>query len=159
MFTTRTLIALALVGSALGCAADLERPPEDYEAAESSPQTLCNIDQVLTKNCGGIGCHGSIAPQAAGLDLQSPGVASRLLDAPASHSDLSSDAEALKCAPGELLVDRTNPDNSLILRKVLGTQSCGMKMPLTFGLPSSDLDCLREWVFTLAGKDPGSGGG
>jgi hypothetical protein len=88
------------------------------------------------------------------LDMESPDVATRLVDFPASHTDIL-DGSVPNCLPGELRVDSANPENSLILRKVYGTQSCGSRMPVApRTVTPADVECLRAWVYSLAGKEP-----
>jgi len=170
--------ALALAGSAFsvaGCSPAAEPEPEPGADGPG-----CDIEQVLTTSCWGIGCHGSNTP-AGGLDTESPGVKERVLNVQAKHTDILDGSQVncgctpsmpmanppYTCTPdGALLVDGNNPDNSLILKKVAGTHSCGSKMPVSpRTIDAKGIDCLRKWVFWLADKDPsappmgGSGGG
>ena len=104
----------------------------------------------MTQSCWGIGCHGSMTP-AAQLDMQSPGVEYRLVDVPAAHTDILDGTEG-NCLPGELRIDSANPENSLILTLLLGTRSCGGKMPVAPRTLTADgYQCLRAWVYNLGG--------
>ena len=86
--------------------------------------------------------------------MQSPGVADRLVNVPATHLDIP-DGSEMNCDPSELLIDADNPDDSLIFTKVNGRYSCGIIMPIPpRTITPSESACLRAWVFQLAGKEP-----
>lgn len=117
----------------------------------------CDIGALLQNTCWGVGCHGSNTP-ASSLDMQSAGVETRLVDVPAAHGDIL-DGTAANCLPGELRIDSANPERSVILKKIAGTQSCGGTMPIApRTLTAEGGECLRVWVYRLAGKDPGGAG-
>ncbi|HVJ14867.1 MAG TPA: hypothetical protein VM686_05480, partial [Polyangiaceae bacterium] len=89
----------------------------------------CDINALLQKSCWGIGCHGMTQP-AAELDMQTAGVEARLLNIPASHLHILPETDTANCTPGELRIDGNNPENSVLLKKLYGTQSCGGDMPV-----------------------------
>ncbi len=71
-----------------------------------------------------------------------------LLDQEADYSQVASSSyDNCPTEDPELLIDSTSPEESLILKKVQGTQSCGEAMPPSgSSLPQSDIDCLRDWI-------------
>jgi hypothetical protein len=173
--STAALMSVASAFVLSGCAAELAKEPSEYTnyvpegssaggsgGGGGSTALPCDLDMLFTKSCWGIGCHGSMQP-AADLDLQTPGVEGRILNIPASHLHITDGSDAM-CVQGELRVDGNNPDNSVILKKINGTQSCGGQMPTPpRTVNDADKACLRAWVFQVAGKDPnaaptGSGG-
>lgn len=90
---------------------------------------------VFASKCGGSGCHGPTAP-AQGLDLESDGVADRVVG-----------KKATECAG--ILVDPGEPEASIVFRKMLpiGVPGCGEPMP--YGRPTlsaSELACVRAWI-------------
>jgi hypothetical protein len=111
----------------------------------------CDMRNVLTSQCAAFGCHSAQAP-AALLDLESANVESRLVNIPATHMHILDGTQA-NCEAGELLVNVVNPEGSNMLRKVLGTQSCGGLMPvLPRVMSSAEIACYSEWIYNLAGK-------
>jgi len=114
----------------------------------------CDINELMQRSCWGIGCHGNEPGTiAADLDLMSAGVEARLLNVPASHMHIL-DGSDVNCAAGELRIDGNNPEESLILKKILGRQSCGSNMPVAPRVISAnDALCIRSWVYTIAGQE------
>lgn len=120
-------------------------------------QPSCDVEAVLRASCGVTGCH-SATHTTAELDLDTPGVQARLIDVPATYADITCpnpDGGALPvecipetCVPGAKLIDLENPDRSVLLKKLAGTQDCGSQMPLAPGMLSdSDRTCLEEWLY------------
>lgn len=134
------------------CAGDLSRP-ERFSflldggadgASSVSPPPACVTD-FFENSCDSPVCHGAASSV---LDLVSPGVASRLIDRPAS-------AEAA-CAGGTLV--STDGSSSLLLEK-LTTPTCGEKMP--FGgaaAQPAEIDCVRDWIESLGAGAADDGG-
>jgi hypothetical protein len=123
----------------------------DWTAVYTSLATMCT------------GCHGSQTYVGAGNGFQL-GDANSSVPATvctAYHNVISKPAVTTMgmCASSGLsLVVPGQPDNSLLLRKIEGTQPCGMAMPYgTSGLgPSSTTSmALRQWI--MAGAVPPSG--
>ncbi len=111
----------------------------------------CDMRSVLTAQCAAFGCHSAQVP-AAFLDLESPNVENRLVNVPATHEHIL-DGTQTYCKAGELLVNVAIPEESNMLTKVLGTQSCGGIMPvLPRAMTSADIACYRQWIYRLAGK-------
>lgn len=150
-------LCLALAGCPSGSA--LENPDRFNEACDALP--------IFEQNCAGSLCHSSEdgEPPSGGVDLIAPDLPARLVGVAPTYPGVT-DAETCATTP-ELLVDPTNPERSVLLTKVLGTQSCGDAMPIPnppSGLDDASLKCIRSYVFALAegaagmGGAPGSGG-
>ena len=63
--------------------------------------------------------------------------------------------------PPELIIDPNNPDESLFLKKLNGTHTCGQIMPEE-GLSADEIECFRKWVLdTIAAHNASTatGGG
>lgn len=140
-----SLLALVVVVLAGGCPGSLEDPGR-FEAG----MPACDAEEILVVSCGTNPlCHDSDAPQA-GLDLVSPGVASRLVDVPAAF-----------CVGSGNLVDSADPQGaSFFLEKLDPSPSCGLQMPTDGPLSSEDRACLGAWVDEIAGggsMDSGAG--
>jgi hypothetical protein len=90
---------------------------------------------VFAASCEGTPCHNS-KDRAYALDLQSAGVASRLVNVPSIEEPI------LK------LIDPDNPMNSFLLLKVeLAQPPAGSQMPeVGAKLNSTQIDCLQKWV-------------
>ncbi len=100
--------------------------------------------------CGGA-CHGSAAtdgmaavPASLGVDLgtDEETLISRLLDVPAPAGSM---------CEGRLLIDTTNPEQSLLITKLSNPPPCGLIMPFG-GLPISESDrqCIIDWTLAVA---------
>lgn len=97
-------------------------------------------------------CHGN-AFQAAGLDLQSPNVTSRLKDVPATHGDRAPQ-ESGPCPIGDKLIDSASPEDSWLLKKLRGLQgNCGTAMPQTPPmLTPEEQQCMTTYVACVAAE-------
>ena len=125
-----------------GCPGSLSNP-EDFMDGGTNPKSA---EMVLADSCGIVGCHDATSLAAAGLDLVSPNVESRVVDVNAIGIGCESD----------ILVVAGDPDGSYLLDKVLSTPGiCGLQMPITGTLSPSEIETLREWIIDLGG----SGGG
>jgi hypothetical protein len=127
----RCALVIALGLLAVGCPGRLQ-DPQRFETA--CPAGFDVEVDLFQQTCGTSGCHTTDAPQG-GLDLSSPGVASRLILQP-SHT-----------CPGHILI--TGPDAGFVFDKlsVTSNPACGAAMPL--GKPSLTNDqmvCLVEWA-------------
>ena len=88
---------------------------------------------ILVPSCGGGGCHGTQAPQN-GLDLESPGVAARVVGVAAQSCQ-------------GLLADPGNPESSILYTKLFPDVTCGGQMPLGRpGLAQAKIDCIASWI-------------
>ena len=89
-------------------------------------------------------CHSTAAKSFFGdLDLSGDDVIARLKDLPATNKGVSNPAS---CTPGQLLINSANPAESVLLKRVKKTQSCGTAMPDANGLSGAKLTCLEAWV-------------
>jgi hypothetical protein len=94
---------------------------------------------VFAASCEGNACHNSKDKEYA-LDLQSPGVVSRLLNVPSLE------------VPRLKLIDPNVPAQSFILLKVaLAMPPAGMQMPqMGAKLSAAETQCFQQWVETVA---------
>lgn len=126
----------------------------------------CDLPRVI-EFCGGSTCHyDNAAPDVASelvlwnrqANRMIEDVEARLVGVPASYRNVPD----LENCPleHELLVDPTNIENSLILRKLEARQLCGVEMPKfpypewgTVATPGPDraafVSCIRSWVALL----------
>jgi len=114
---------------------DLATPALDDGGADAGGTGPCGDvpTRVFIPSCGGSGCHGKTAPQQ-GLDLESAGVATRLLG-----------KSGMECPA--VLADPANPEGSLIYTKLLPSPSCGAQMPFARPpLPAADIACVKAWI-------------
>lgn len=138
----QTILPLVIITGAanlfLGCPGELENPERFID--ENLPQACPDIvQQLFVMRCAGSICHEGAEP-AAGLDLISPNVESRLVD-----------VEGRDC-PG-LLVDPVLPETSLLYQKLLPLPDCGSPMPIGKpALTGFELECVREWIATRTGQ-------
>jgi hypothetical protein len=94
---------------------------------------------VFAASCEARSCHNSV-DNIYDLDLQSPGVVSRLLN------QFSLEAPAYK------MIDPITPDESYILLKVkLASPPVGVQMPqMGAKLSAAETACFQQWVQTVA---------
>jgi hypothetical protein len=128
--------------------------PGTTETGEFGPGGACDIQALMAlpeNGCTSAGCHGERFQ--GNLDLLSAGVDQRLLGV-ASHSE---------ACGGELLVDPTNVENSLLLRLIdparFRASPCGVMMPFgsQTGVSNTTLSCFEGWVKAIArGMPPAS---
>ncbi len=134
---TRGLAAFALLLTA--CPSDVEDP----ERFLITPEQCEQVEQLIfAPRCGNAACHETSKP-AAGLDLVSAGLASRVL---AARSERCSNRP---------LVDPAGPGESFLVQKLGTGVRCGSRMPLA-RKPLSDEEaaCVIQWVRTLADAPP-----
>jgi hypothetical protein len=141
-------LALALVLGAAGCAGTLTDPwafetQSDSGAGDAPtvdvPSPSCpDIPTKLATSCGAAGCHDATT-KAEALDLVSPGVASRLVGVPAVEG-------------AGLLIDPSTPSKSVVYTKLLATPPFGARMPTGGSLDDATIQCVLEWVTTVAGS-------
>jgi len=126
----------------VGCPGSLD-DPQRFQAAGLESCDV-RVTQIFATICSVSGCHSSTDP-AQGLDLQSPGVPSRLVGVAPTGSGCSG-----------VLVDPKNPTASLLYEKLTNAPPCGIPMP--FGgkpLSSHDLSCVAAWITGLGAGDGG----
>ncbi len=129
-----------------GCPGVLEDPDRFLTTIEG-----CAVDPVEdilgSGSCAGNSCHNA-SDQAAGLDLASEDIESRLVD-----------VVSLSCNDRPF-IDSSDINNSALLLKIEGATpaDCGSPMPLVGSLSSSEQQCLRAWIETLVGGASDDGG-
>jgi hypothetical protein len=161
------------------------KPPEAPTSCDQAlPDALpskCDYQATLRTYCASSGCHGTV--KAAGLDLRVDSLLiARILEVPATHGSLMCSAdvpcvaaertcdECNACPENALLVDRQNPTQSWLLKKMerfipgetLANVNigCGDTMPSFLGPASarvfSDTDkaCLIEFFTHVATSTP-----
>jgi hypothetical protein len=107
-------------------------------------------------------CHGSPGkPAKYYTDFFNPPAGQTLeqflMDRPANYT-LVADPTQCPTDDPELLIDRGAPSESLLLKKITGTQTCGVKMPnSSTALTQQQLDCFVDWVYAATGNS-GTGG-
>ena len=100
------------------------------------------VKTVFSSQC--TSCHSTAAKSFYGdLDLSGDDVISRLKDIPATNKG---SANMANCVPGALLINSANPAESVLLKRVAGTQNCGNPMPFAPGLTGQNLSCIQSWV-------------
>lgn len=100
---------------------------------------------ILAAKCGGSSCHGATKPQQ-GLDLESPGVAARVVGHPAQE-----------CTG--ILADPGAPEASVLYTKLLDTPPCGGRMPLgPDKLSDQEVGCVKQWIAEQTAAPTGGGG-
>jgi hypothetical protein len=124
---------VALVAACVGCPGSLEDPGR----FSSASGTCGDVPTTVFQNtCSAtVGCHSSTDKQL-GLDLQSPNVAARLTGVTAMGG------------PG-LLIDPSNPADSVLYTKLTATPPFGARMP--FARPPLDdatIACVLQWITT-----------
>lgn len=114
----------------------------------------CDARPILETSCEGRACHGDPGGDAFAMNFNNPPdgmtIGESLLDREAENYDLASDSDACPTDDPELIINSSNPDESLMLKKVLGTHACGDKMPPGSSVPQEDIDCLRDWITGVA---------
>lgn len=132
---------------------------DDGSGNETTTPTVPSLDEACRSECFDAFmrratscklCHGT-SLKSAGLDWETPGVAARLKDVPAKHTEI--EPPTTQCPVGDKLIDSTNVNQSWILKKLNGQQgACGSAMPATGPLSSDDLACMTSWVGCVAAQ-------
>jgi hypothetical protein len=134
---------LSFLAACVGCPANLEDPGRFSDAAGACPDVP---QEVFVKVCSTPGCHSTV-DKMLGLDLQSPGVASRLI--------------GVRAVGGTgLLIDPSNPTTSVLYTKLTPNPPFGVRMPFTRPpLDDATIACVLQWITSQvgdAGSDDGS---
>ncbi len=151
----RSAPALALLLASAACPGTLADPaaweaattdagaPAGSDAGTTAP--CPDIPSTFVTSCGTAGCHDATTKQE-GLDLASPGLASRLVG-----------VSALEGAG--LLIDPTTPAHSVVYTKLLADPPFGARMPsATMALDAATIQCVLTWVSAEASAGPSTGG-
>lgn len=122
----------------------------------------CDFAGVIQKSCALTACHDTMYKQGE-LDFRTPGYEQRLVNMPATFTDITCPDPAggllpvpcvpASCPQGALLINTTAPAESWMLKKLLGTHGdCGDAMPLPPGeITAEGRACLESWIHYLAG--------
>jgi hypothetical protein len=108
------------------------------------PDDACVATVLSSKGCSTT-CHSAdLAPTTgANLRLDGTNLGARLSMTKATYQGVTN---AGACVPNVLIIDPSNPSNSLLLKKITGTQACGSSMPPGGTLTGSDLQCIQDWI-------------
>jgi hypothetical protein len=142
------IVAAGVSAGLIACESEVAKDAPPAVSAGCPTTTEALQTEVLAAACGTNGCHGAIAP-ALGLDLMSPGLEERLVN-----------ASAAGCGEKLLVVPR-DAASSYLLQKVLEHEpSCGERMPLGTEMPATEAACIQNWIQSLpAASTPETGGG
>ncbi|HEY3497652.1 MAG TPA: hypothetical protein VGK73_23300 [Polyangiaceae bacterium] len=162
------LVLLALgAGACEGGSLEAANEPDSGTPRAPAHERLdCDLPAAV-EFCGGGTCHYSNAAQelASSLALWDrqagqmvENVQERLVNAPATYHNV---VDPENCpAEAELLIDPSDVERSLLLRKLAGMQTCGAEMPKfpypewgTVQNPGAEreqfVQCIRAWVSLL----------
>jgi hypothetical protein len=97
-----------------------------------------DVATIFHDRCGGAICHGAGATPAGGLDLESPGLAERMVGVASEECE-----GRLRIAPGD-------PSSSFLIEKLEGPEpGCGEQMPPVGALSPNEITCFRRWIVDL----------
>jgi hypothetical protein len=135
-------LAAAAAGGDAGVAEEAQPPP----ASDGAVGGNCpDIPGLFRQTCTAASCH-SGSTQSAGLDLQSPNLAARLVGAPATEGS-------------GLLIDPASPSQSILYEKLTAMPPFGARMPLGAApLDDATMACVLTWI-TQQASSAGSGEG
>lgn len=138
-----------------GCPAGGTLENKDAHLADDGP---CDPTPIFAR-CSDNFCHQTedgMAP-AGGVDFFAPGFGQAMLDMPATYPGVT---DPDNCpSPPELILNSANLSESLLLKKVYHTHSCGAAMPAGPSLPEIEIECLESWAASIiAGGGSGTGG-
>jgi hypothetical protein len=144
------LLALAALGL-VGCPGAIDDPAPFVAARMDSgaPPARCPDGVSVTRDlfiprCATAGCHDTDT-QLINLDLESPGVAARLIG-----------RRSAACGQ-RALVDPSDPERSALLLKLRAAPPCGDRMPVgTPPLSNEEIACVRAWIIRR-GEEPDAG--
>lgn len=137
--SARVALAAALL-ACTGCPGTLDDPARFSDGGEQDGYASCGDvpTTVFAQTCAQAGCH-STADKAQMLDLQSPNVASRLVNVCSTEGS-------------GILIDPIHPSKSIVYAKLTATPPSGARMP--FGktpLDDATIACVLAWVSTQTG--------
>ncbi len=123
--------------------------------------TVCDPTPIFEASCAGGICHTAENGMTPGgsIDLFSPGFGEALIDRPATYASVTNPDDCPETP--ELIVNSANISESLMLKKVYDTHSCGSAMPIGPSLSDADIACLESWATGLVeggGMGAGTGG-
>jgi hypothetical protein len=99
------------------------------------------------KSCALTGCHGGTSP-SAGLFLTDDA----LRQAKDTLVDKTNKGMMPGCPAGMYkLIDKAQPEKSLLYTKLTATPPCGDRMPSGGTVNSAELSCMLNWIKSVAG--------
>ncbi len=132
---TLMLLAAATVPACKGRSETV--PPPQIESS-CSPEAESIYRTILQQSCNGAACHGA-ETAVLGLDLVS------------SSPNALVGKSSVTCN-GWALVVPGSPENSFLYHKVSqGVPACGEHMPVMGQLSPTQIDCIGQWITSLAG--------
>lgn len=142
--------ALASIGLSVGlsgCVGAIDDPEPFFAEVAAGDCTPADVPRLLERRCATEGCHDE-TDRASGLVLEVPGLEEAIVG--------QSSDEGGECA-GQLYVDPTSPEQSLLIDKVSSSPRCGGRMPLAGSfLSRSERRCLEAWVAEIAARGAAS---
>jgi hypothetical protein len=120
-------------GGTPGTGGEMPVPPDDP----------CVASVLASQSC--VACH-SIASASiigAGLVLEGSNLGARLSTTRATYDGA---INKTNCMDGALIIDPESPRESILWKKVTGTQACGDAMPPGSGLRGDNLACIQNWI-------------
>jgi hypothetical protein len=133
------MAAMALASAGLtGCVGGIDDPQRFGDGTYCPPEV--DVEKLFAERCGGSICHGAGDAPAGGLDLETPGLADRMIGIPAEE-----------CA-GWVRIDPSDPDSSFLIAKLEGPPAgCGERMPFVGHLTANEVTCVRNWIAEAGG--------
>ena len=125
-----------------GCPGTLDPGVGTGGGMGGSNNSGCEVP-LLAAKCALSGCHAAGSP-AAGLDLQSADIGSRLVDHATDDGTVGG-----MCAGMKLLNPGTNPATGVLIDKITLADPCGSPMPLGGSLTATEKTCLTDWATGL----------
>ena len=115
--------------------------------AVGNPET-CMLAMAKEKQCGVVGCHGGTTA-SAGLLLTEDA----LRQAKDNFLDKANKGAMPGCNAGvQKLIDKAQPDKSLLYTKLLAQPACGVRMPSGGSVSDAQLSCVLAWIKSVAGS-------
>lgn len=149
------LLSITVLVSACGESAS-ESPTNAANSTATSTTggvgNFCDATPLIQEACSGRICHGEVGkPAMYSTDFLNPPpgqtLGQVLMNKPANYELTANPPECPQATP-ELLINSAAPAESLMLKKVLGTQACGLKMPNVKDgdLTPDEVNCLTSWI-------------
>lgn len=113
--------------------------------------TFCDPAPIFVAKCDGIFCHGGKGQvPSGGVELVTPPtgmtLGQSLLNQAATYPGT---AAPPTCPPAtaELIINEAAPAESLLLKKINGTSTCGDPMPpMPVTITPDEMTCITDWV-------------
>jgi hypothetical protein len=141
VFRLSGLVALSV--GLVACIGGIDHPDQFGDGTYCPPDV--DVPALFRERCGGSICHGSGSDPAGELDLESPGVAGRMIAVPSEECE-----GRLRIVPGA-------PDQSFLIDKLVGPPpGCGQRMPVAVALSDDEVTCIRRWILEVSTPDGGA---